>query len=101
MRFGMVRAKLQYILPLFFIIVITQPNTLRNYLSLLGLEQYYDLFEAEDITFDILTQMTNADLQSIGISIFGHRFWIRTGITNWTPDKLEYFIAPQEQEVQQ
>ena len=42
-------------------------------LSDLQLQHLCDLFQKEHITMDVLVEMTNEDLQSIGVSAFGHR----------------------------
>ena len=42
-------------------------------LSSLQLDSLTDIFQREHITMDVLVEMTNEDLASIGVSAFGHR----------------------------
>ena len=42
-------------------------------LSSLQLESLTDIFQREHISMDVLVEMTNEDLTSIGVSAFGHR----------------------------
>ena len=42
-------------------------------LSSLQLGSLTELFQREHITMDVLVEMTNDDLQSIGVDAFGHR----------------------------
>ena len=46
---------------------------MKDFLTNLQLEQLLEIFENEHITMDVLVEMTNDDLQSIGITAFGHR----------------------------
>ena len=42
-------------------------------LSSLQLESLTDIFQKEHISMDVLVEMSNDDLASIGVSAFGHR----------------------------
>lgn len=44
-----------------------------NFLASLGLEHLLDMFEREQITLDILAEMSHEDLKQIGISAYGFR----------------------------
>lgn len=44
-----------------------------NFLASLGLEHLLDIFEREQITLDILAEMSHEDLKQIGISAYGFR----------------------------
>ncbi|KAG8281330.1 Poly [ADP-ribose] polymerase tankyrase-2 [Homalodisca vitripennis] len=48
-------------------------TTLSGFLSNLGLENLLELFEREQITLDILAEMSHEDLKQIGITAYGHR----------------------------
>ena len=50
-----------------------------SFLANMGLEQLRDIFEQEQITMDILVEMTNDELKDIGIIAFGHRKKILKG----------------------
>lgn len=39
----------------------------------LGLEHLLELFEREQITLDILAEMSHEDLKQIGVTAYGHR----------------------------
>ncbi len=47
--------------------------SVKDFLTSIHLDQLVEVFAHEHITMDILVDMTNEDLQSIGISAFGHR----------------------------
>lgn len=44
-----------------------------NFLTSLSLEHLLDIFEREQITLDILAEMSHEDLKQIGISAYGVR----------------------------
>lgn len=46
----------------------------------LGLEHLCELFEREQITFDILAEMSHEDLKQVGVSAYGYRHKIIKGI---------------------
>ena len=46
---------------------------MQDVLHSLKLEHLWELFEKEDITMDVLVDMTSEDLQTIGVAAFGHR----------------------------
>ena len=46
---------------------------MQDVLHSLKLEHLGELFEKEDITMDILVDMTSEDLQTIEVAAFGHR----------------------------
>lgn len=47
--------------------------SVQEFLSDLQLDLYYETFDREQITMDVLVEMTHDDLQSVGITAFGHR----------------------------
>lgn len=47
--------------------------SVQEFLASLQLEELYGLFEREHITMDVLVDMTQDDLQSVGVAAFGHR----------------------------
>ena len=54
--------------------------SLTTFLASLGLEQLREIFEREQISVDILSEMGHEDLKQIGISAFGHRHKLIKGI---------------------
>ena len=47
-------------------------NDVRNWLESLGLTQYVDAFEANDVDLDVLPSLNEGDLEKLGVSL-GHR----------------------------
>jgi tankyrase len=71
-------------------------------LSSLQLESLTDIFQREHITMDVLVEMTNEDLTSIGVSAFGHRHKIlrrtkelTSATTTTEEEEMETSPAPQ------
>src|SRR5215472_15537643 len=56
-------------------------SEIRKWLETIGLGQYADTFEANDIDIDLLAQVDDQLLKDIGISSAGHRLRIRNAIT--------------------
>ena len=56
-------------------------SEIRKWLETIGLGQYADAFEANDIDLDLLAQVDDQLLKDIGISSAGHRLRIRNAIT--------------------
>merc|ERR1712001_446394 len=50
------------------------------FLASLGLEQLREVFDREQITVDILSEMGHEDLKQIGVTAFGHRHKLIKGI---------------------
>jgi hypothetical protein len=48
-------------------------SAVRNWLEAIGLAQYADAFEANDIDADLLTEIDDQLLKDIGVSSAGHR----------------------------
>ena len=46
---------------------------IRAWLAEIGLDQYGDAFEANDIDHDVLPDLGDADLREIGVASLGHR----------------------------
>ncbi|KAJ8952906.1 hypothetical protein NQ318_006523 [Aromia moschata] len=55
-------------------------NSVANFLSSLNLEHLLDIFEQEQITLDILAEMSHEDLKQIGISAYGFRHKLIKGM---------------------
>ena len=51
-------------------------RAVRDWLDLIGLGQYADAFEANDIDTDLLAQIDDQLLKDIGVSSAGHRLRI-------------------------
>ena len=58
---------------------------IRNWLEAIGLSQYADAFEANDIDRDLLGQVDDQTLKDIGVSSAGHRLRIRNAISKLSP----------------
>jgi len=56
-------------------------SQIRKWLETIGLGQYADAFEANDIDMDLLAQVDDQLLKEFGISSAGHRLRIRNAIT--------------------
>jgi len=52
---------------------LTKPQTLRDWLNALDLQTYEPLFISNDISFELLQEITADDLRDIGIGSVGHR----------------------------
>jgi hypothetical protein len=57
----------------------------RKWLESIGLGQYGESFEANEISMDLLGQVDDQMLKDIGISIGGHRLRIRNAIAKLAP----------------
>ena len=60
-------------------------RAVRNWLEEIGLAQYADAFEANDIDTDLLTQIDDQVLKDIGVSSAGHRLRLRKAIAKLVP----------------
>jgi hypothetical protein len=60
-------------------------NGIRTWLEAIGLSQYADAFEVNDIDMDLLGQVDDQTLKDIGISSAGHRLRIRNAISKLSP----------------
>jgi hypothetical protein len=56
-----------------------------NWLGEIGLAQYADAFEVNDIDLDLLGQVDDQTLKDIGVSSAGHRLRIRNAIAKLSP----------------
>jgi hypothetical protein len=55
-------------------------SEIRKWLDAIGLSQYADAFEANDIDMDLLQHVDDQTLKDIGIASAGHRLRIRSSI---------------------
>jgi SAM domain (Sterile alpha motif) len=60
-------------------------SEIRSWLDGIGLAQYVNAFEANDIDIDLLGQVDDQVLKDIGVSSAGHRLRIRNAIAKLTP----------------
>jgi hypothetical protein len=60
-------------------------SSVRNWLEAIGLGQYADAFEANDIDTDLLARLDNQLLKDIGVSSAGHRLRLRDAIAKLAP----------------
>jgi class 3 adenylate cyclase len=59
-------------------------SEIRKWLEAIGLGQYADVFDANEIGMDLLGQVDDQMLKDIGVSIGGHRLRIRNAIAKLT-----------------
>jgi SAM domain (Sterile alpha motif) len=55
-------------------------SEVRKWLETIGLGQYADAFETNDIDMDLLRQIDDQALRDLGMTSAGHRLRIRNGI---------------------
>ncbi|XP_063216299.1 poly [ADP-ribose] polymerase tankyrase-like [Bacillus rossius redtenbacheri] len=55
-------------------------GTVAGFLASLGLDHLLELFEREQITLDILAEMSHEDLKQVGVSAYGYRHKLLKGI---------------------
>jgi predicted ATPase/class 3 adenylate cyclase len=60
-------------------------SEIRKWLESIGLGQYADAFETNDIDMDLLKQVDDQMLKDIGVASAGHRLRIRNAIAKLTP----------------
>ena len=60
-------------------------SKVREWLEAIGLVQYADAFEANDIDIDLLGQVDDQMLKDIGVPSAGHRLRIRNAIAKLSP----------------
>ena len=60
-------------------------SEIRTWLDGIGLAQYANAFEANDIDIDLLGQVDDQVLKDIGVSSAGHRLRIRNAIAKLRP----------------
>jgi class 3 adenylate cyclase len=63
-------------------------SAVRNWLEAIGLGQYADAFEANDIDWDLLCQVDDQLLTDIGMSSAGHRLRLRSAIAKLAPTPI-------------
>src|SRR5215475_12500196 len=63
-------------------------SAVRNWLETIGLVQYADAFEANDIDTDLLVQIDDQLLKDIGVSSAGHRLRLRNAISKLAPASI-------------
>ena len=82
-------------------------SEVRNWLDSIGLAQYADAFETNDLDIDLLRQVDDQLLKDIGVSSAGHRLRIRNAIakleaketTDGSPTSAPPTIAQRQQSV--
>jgi class 3 adenylate cyclase/predicted ATPase len=68
-------------------------SAVRDWLEEIGLAQYADAFEANDIDTDLLTQIDDQVLKDIGVSSAGHRLRLRNAIAKLAPASITEAIS--------
>jgi class 3 adenylate cyclase/tetratricopeptide (TPR) repeat protein len=63
-------------------------SAVRNWLEGIGLGQYADAFEANDIDTDLLSRLDDQLLKDIGVSSAGHRLRLRDAIAKLAPTPI-------------
>jgi class 3 adenylate cyclase/predicted ATPase len=75
-------------------------SEVRKWLAGIGLVQYADAFEANEIDMNLLRQVDDQMLKDIGVSVGGHRLRIRGAIAKLTTSSPSESIAPAKSELQ-
>ena len=73
--------------------IICQNFAIRNnihFIHSLSLEQLREIFEREQVSVDILSEMGHEDLKQIGITAFGHRHKLIKGLEKLMSGNGEY-----------
>ncbi|MEN9984337.1 MAG: hypothetical protein RI918_2306, partial [Pseudomonadota bacterium] len=73
---------------------LTKPQTLRDWLNALDLQTYEPLFKSNDISFDLLNEITADDLRDIGISSVGHRRIAKLNESSESANTLTVPVSP-------
>ena len=60
-------------------------SEIRKWLDAIGLGQYADAFETNDIEMDLLRQIDDQALRDLGMMSAGHRLRIRNAIAKLAP----------------
>jgi hypothetical protein len=60
-------------------------SEIRKWLEAIGLGQYADAFEANDIDMELLRKVDDQTLKDIGMSSAGHRLRVRSAIAELRP----------------
>jgi hypothetical protein len=60
-------------------------SSVRDWLETIGLGQYADAFEANDIDTDLLIRLDDQLLKDIGVASAGHRLRLRDAIAKLAP----------------
>jgi class 3 adenylate cyclase/tetratricopeptide (TPR) repeat protein len=63
-------------------------SEIRKWLEAIGLGQYANAFETNDIDMDLLRHVDDQTLKDIGVASAGHRLRIRTGIAKLAPTPI-------------
>src|SRR5262252_144949 len=63
-------------------------SEIRKWLETIGLGQYADAFEANDIDMDLLKQVDDQTLKDIGVASAGHRLRIRNAVAKLAPASI-------------
>ena len=68
-------------------------SAVRSWLEAIGLGQYADAFEANDIDTDLLPQLDDHLLKDIGVASAGHRLRLRNAIAKLAPTSITEGIS--------
>ena len=68
-----------------------------HFLDTIGLSNYKDLFNNEDLNMEILKSMTDDDLKSIGVKSFGHRYKIKEGLKVYVEPPVNTLVEIEEE----
>lgn len=62
-----------------------EPPNIKAFLAQLGLSKYLSLFVKEEIDFETLRTMSDQDLKTVGLTLFGPRRKILAALEQWRP----------------
>ncbi|KAF8562003.1 hypothetical protein P879_10167 [Paragonimus westermani] len=67
--------------------------TVASFLTALDLQMYIELFDKEEVTMDILAEMTHAELKELGVIVYGHRHKILKGLQRWRMSTASFGLS--------
>ncbi|KAF6778441.1 hypothetical protein AHF37_02090 [Paragonimus kellicotti] len=67
--------------------------TVASFLTALDLQMYIELFDKEEVTMDILAEMTHAELKELGVIVYGHRHKILKGLQRWRMSATSFGLS--------
>ena len=67
-------------------------RTIADFLEYIKLSEYINNFETNEVTFEMLPEITNDDLKDIGINKLGHRKIILNGVADYVNREINIYI---------
>ncbi|KAI8426788.1 hypothetical protein MSG28_014472 [Choristoneura fumiferana] len=70
---------------------LSTSDSLQTFLTSIGLEQLAPVLEREQITVDILSEMSHEDLRAVGVAAYGHRHRLMRAAREQQATKAEWY----------